>query len=78
MIRVLIFSEKRIKKTFEMKMRGFRVFLQQEKSLSYLRRKSIREIFSFLLIMAGPVLKLVEEAYLFRILYSRYYVRYFL
>ena len=61
-----------------MKMRVFRVFLQQEKSLSYLRRKSIREIFSFLLIMAGPVLKLVEEAYLFRILYSRYYVRYFL
>ena len=52
-----------------MKMRVFRVFLQQEKSLSYLRRKSIREIFSFLLIMAGPVLKLVEEAYLFRIFY---------
>ena len=46
-----------------MKMRVFRVFLQQEKSLSYLRRKSIREIFSFLLIMVGPVLKLVEEAY---------------
>ena len=62
-----------------MKMRVVRVFLQQEKSLSYLRRKSIREIFSFLLIMAGPVLKLVEEAYyLFRILYSRYYVRYIL
>lgn len=61
-----------------MKMLVFRVFLQQEKSLSYLRRKSIREIFSFLLIMAGPVLKLVEEAYLFRILYSGYYVRYFL
>ena len=52
-----------------MKMRVFRVFLQQEKSLSYLRRKSIREIFSFLLIMAGPVLKLVEEAYLFRTFY---------
>ena len=61
-----------------MKMLVFRVFLQQEKSLSYLRRKSIREIFSFLLIMVGPVLKLVEEAYLIRILYSRYYVRYFL